>query len=252
MKKLQWLMFLNKNIKTKDKYISKESKKKTKKYLVNYKNLIIQKNSYSNYMKRLQFKYFKRAKRSFNMINNNNIKTLPYKFLLFDNSVYTENKSRISKNNFNTNFLMNFENISSKKGTFNTIVGSNNYKYKINIYNYTLLNKKIKLKQFYLPIKFNKKLGSIIPLVLKTSLMDSNMGYKKSNNMVINKYIKNRLSNIFLSIKSIHQISKNKKIQLENFNYRVYGLAKKISDVKFLNKKEVKNINKLQPKTFLY
>ena len=253
-KKLQELLFLNKNIKIQDKYIMlKESKKKTKKYLLNYKNLIIKKTSFSKYLKKLQFKYFKRKKKSFKNNKNKNIILLNYKPLLFDNLSYNSNKvSKAIYKNFNNDFYKNFFISYEKKQKLNPIYGYNNYNYKANIYKYYISNKYIKLKQLYLPIKIDKNISSIVSFVFKNSSITKKIAYKKSNNMLINKYIRTRLANIFLSAKSIHLINNHKKNNLEDFNYRIYGLAKKISSTTFLNKKKIKTFKKFQPKTFLY
>lgn len=246
MKKFERLMFLNKNIKSKDKFLLNDSKKKIKKYLSNYYSLSIQKNSFSNYLEKLQFKYFKRVKKSFKIHNSKDIIIIPYKSLLSN-----INLNSISKNS-NKNLFTGFKSLPSKNFKINSIISSNSYKYKINIYSYFTSNRGVKLKRFYLPISINKHVKYVAPLVFKNSFINSKVGYKKSNNMVINKYMRTRLSNIFLNSKVIYQLKNKKKTQVEGFNYRVYGLSKKISDVKFLNKKEFKKINKLQPKAFLY
>nr|YP_009308389.1 orf1594 [Paramoeba pemaquidensis]AOS85527.1 orf1594 [Paramoeba pemaquidensis] len=253
IRRFEKLMFSNKNIKVKETNISKEFSKKIKKYLSNHQILTIQKNSFINYVEKLQFKYFKRVKRSFKIGENKNIIIAPYKFLLEGLNRNNINISSEGLNkNFDNNFYTSLKRSSASKIKFNSVVSPNDYKYKMNVYNYFISNKKMKLKQFYLPINVNKKVKSIVPLVIKNRYVNNKIGYKKSHNMVINKYIKTRLSNIFLSSKTIQLMKNNKKTQVENFNYRVYGLAKKKSDFKFLNKKEFKKINELQPKTFLY
>jgi hypothetical protein len=257
-KKLKTLLFFNKKLKIKDSYFFL-SKNKNKHFLFNYIDLIGLKNIYINYLQKLKFNYFK--SQNFFKIHtytNNHLSIKPFKSLLYNKSYYnflSEDDTRFYNKNYNSNLLLNFKTISYKRNNYSFRKINNLYKYKLNIYNYFKSNKKIELKQLYIPFKWkNKEVLTLMPIIFKKSFLLNNKKfmYTKSNNLLINKYIRSRLFNVFLSKKYINKVKKITKIKSEDFNYRIYGLVKKFSDVKPLTKKDFKKINILQPKTFLY
>ena len=251
--KLGWLKFFNKSIKKKQSDPFKNFKKNKEKYILNALNLDIYKFKYKEIAKKVQFKYFKRSRWSTGFDNGLFIKNIiikPNKPLLLFRSNYDLAFDRL---NYSNNLYKKFNMSSQNFFGFNVdgVHLRKNYKYKLINYSYFWNNKKTKLTKFLLEAN-HKKVPSFVSFSFKSNTVDKKLIFNKSNNSVFNKYLKGRLSNIFLSVKQLDKLNKNSKIKKDDFDLRAYGLGAKLASprIKFVEKQ--KRMSKLKPKTFLY
>lgn len=252
--KLNWLKFFNKNIKKIESDPFKDLKKNNKKYLL--KNLDLSKLNYkySQAIKKVQFRYFKRKRWSTKFDNGlyiNNVIVKPYKALLFSKNNY-DSILLNNSNNYSNNLFKLFSKKTYRKINYNINYNSNIYKYKMFNYKYIWNNKVTEMSRFFLKVNKNK-MSSFVSFIFRKNIKNENkLIFNKSSNLAFNKYIQSRLSKVFLSVKDIEKPKKNNKVKKEDLDLRVYGLGNKLSSprIKFNEKK--KRMNKLQPKSFLY